>query len=271
MSLKQDTGVEKAILDYRINPLPQNKLSFSSFITLNALTIQDQFKVLSDLPNYHKWRWYGENQKDIRFEQFSSCCSRYPGSPRNRIIQAIVYRQDFHLLVYSVLKNIFGSSCEVPYKAIKEAHTKKHGNIYSNKQKKMSSVEKVTLEDTDTGPDSENIINVVDSVDPIRQVYVSTHKESLFRFYCGELFRHGICKWRILNETRNVVVMNDYDCQTGNFLVRGYLWYYMQFRLHYIKLQIVINVKIIKYIHFYYMHAVYMCLICTVCLASILL
>ena len=40
-----------------------------------------------------------------------------------------------------------------------------------------------------------------------------------YRFFCGELFTKGICKWRVLSESRNVVVMNDYDCETGNFFV----------------------------------------------------
>ena len=47
----------------------------------------------------------------------------------------------------------------------------------------------------------------------------STFKESLYHYYCGELIRNGTFKWRVNATHKKVVLMNDYDSNSGNFLV----------------------------------------------------
>ncbi|XP_065682472.1 uncharacterized protein LOC136095674 isoform X2 [Hydra vulgaris] len=41
---------------------------------------------------------------------------------------------------------------------------------------------------------------------------------NLFQYYCGQLFNHGVLKWRYMDETMHIVLMNDYDSDTGDFL-----------------------------------------------------
>ena len=89
------------------------------------MNVSNQFKFMSTIPNYYKWCWEGEKSPQLKNEQrFSSCCARYPGSPRNRIIQALCFRDEFHLIVFAVLKCIVGENSEIPYKIIKEMKRK---------------------------------------------------------------------------------------------------------------------------------------------------
>ena len=50
-------------------------------------------------------------------------------------------------------------------------------------------------------------------------------KESLYQYYCGQLFNHGIIRFRIRVLHKNVLVLNDYDPETGDFLVLIYIIY----------------------------------------------
>ena len=47
----------------------------------------------------------------------------------------------------------------------------------------------------------------------------STFEESLYHYYCGELIRNGIFKCRVNTTHKKGVLMNDYDSDSGNFLV----------------------------------------------------
>ncbi|XP_065647275.1 uncharacterized protein LOC136077009 isoform X1 [Hydra vulgaris] len=47
----------------------------------------------------------------------------------------------------------------------------------------------------------------------------SSVRLNLFQYYCGQLFNHGVLKWRIIDENIHTVLMNDYDSVTGDFLV----------------------------------------------------
>ena len=90
-------------------------------IDKDSLTIEEQHQYISAIPNYHKWVWECEKDRVLMVEQkFSSSCSRYPGSPRNRIVQAIAFWMDCHLIVFSIVKHLLGYACEIPYKAVKD-------------------------------------------------------------------------------------------------------------------------------------------------------
>ena len=73
-------------------------------------------------------------------EKLSSCCTRYPGSPRNRIIQALCFRDESHLIVFAVVKCIVGENSEIPYKIIKEM---KRQSQHSQKKVKSKSLKEV--------------------------------------------------------------------------------------------------------------------------------
>ncbi|XP_057306886.1 uncharacterized protein LOC130645052 isoform X2 [Hydractinia symbiolongicarpus] len=54
-------------------------------------------------------------------------------------------------------------------------------------------------------------------------VFRSTRKESIYRFFCGEIFTKGVRKWRIKTAAQQTVIMNDYDSETGNFLAYSFV------------------------------------------------
>ena len=87
--------------------------------------LEEQFFMLSDLPNHHKWKWC-DLVMNLRFEQkLSTSCRYFPGSPRNRIIQACCYQDNVFTIVHACLNNVF---------CVKEPV------IYSEKRKKRESI-----------------------------------------------------------------------------------------------------------------------------------
>ena len=126
---------ERDLLRYRLNEPNNKKLELCAFIDKDSLTIEEQYQYISAIPNYHKWVWECEKDRGLMVEQrFSSSCSCYPGSPRNRIVQAITFRMDCHLIVFSIVKHLLGYACEIPYKAVKEMNCKRK-NASKRKQK----------------------------------------------------------------------------------------------------------------------------------------
>ena len=84
---------EQSLLLYRSNK-SSSVMKITALLPCNdeILSMEDQFYVLTSIPNLHKWPWYDDRNKktEIRFEQrFSTSCSRYPASPRNRILQVL--------------------------------------------------------------------------------------------------------------------------------------------------------------------------------------
>ena len=66
----------------------------------------------------------------------------------------------------------------------------------------------------------EQLAQATDEIElPTTLLKVSTFRESLYHYYCGELMRRGYFQWRVNNENKKVVLMNDYNCTTGDFFV----------------------------------------------------
>ena len=96
----------------------------------DSLTIEEQHQYLPAVTNYRKWVRECEKDRGLMVGQrFSSSCPRYPGSSRNRIVQAISFRIDCHLTVFSIVKRLLGYTCEIPYKAVKEMNSKRKKRI----------------------------------------------------------------------------------------------------------------------------------------------
>ena len=69
----------------------------------------------------------------------------------------------------------------------------------------------------------EQLAQATDEIElPTTLLKVSTFRESLYHCYCGELLRRGSFQWRENNENKKVVLMNDYNCTTSDFLVSTY-------------------------------------------------
>ena len=109
---------------------------------------------------------------------------------------------------------------------------------YQQKKKKFVApeikVRKVTITRTSQPVEIECVQQQnEDSVDvdpspgsPLQNVAFS-FKESLYSYYCGQLFNHGIVRFRIRSLHKQVLLLNDYNPETGDFLVRKcYVSYY---------------------------------------------
>ena len=132
---------ERELLKFRLQGSSQYVWNMNTSTVTMEMNISNKFKFMSTIPNYHKWSWEGEKNSQLKNEQrFSSCCTRYPGSPRNRIIQALCFRDESHLIVFAVVKCIVGENSEIPYKIIKEM---KRQSQHSQKKVKSKSLKEV--------------------------------------------------------------------------------------------------------------------------------
>ena len=62
-------------------------------------------------------------------------------------------------------------------------------------------------------------VEVLSVNESYNKLVFSTFKESFYHYYCGELIRNGTFKWRVNTTHKKVVLMNDCDSDSGNFLV----------------------------------------------------
>ena len=79
----------------------------------------------------------------------------------------------------------------------------------------------------------EQLAQAADEIElPTTLLKESTFREYLYHYYCGELPRQGSFQWRANNEKKKLVLVNDYHCTTGDFLVNaqinknGLIFYY---------------------------------------------
>ena len=169
---------ERDLFRYRLNEPNNEKLDMWGIIDKDSLTIEEQYQYLSAIPNYHKWVWECEKDRGLMVEQrFSSSCSRYPGCPRNRIVQAIAYRMDCHLIVFSIVKHLFGYTCEIPYKAVKEMKSKRK-NAFQRKQKSKKPFRDLKKHTTKASISDTTEIDIGCDCDSLLYIFITERKLS---------------------------------------------------------------------------------------------
>ncbi|XP_057301689.1 uncharacterized protein LOC130636098 [Hydractinia symbiolongicarpus] len=162
----------------------------------SVISLNDQFSIISSLSNHHRWDWPASSLQ-LKYEQrFSTSMKYYPGSPRNRIIQAWCYRNDPGNIIDACLNNLFGSKCEIPYskKRSGEPYRKRYPVAVRSKQ----------------------AATITPAIYPNLADDCGTN---LYKYFCGELFRHNRLHWRLRNENKQVVAMGGYDIYSGDFMV----------------------------------------------------
>ena len=72
----------------------------------------EQLEMLGTIPNFHKWNWQNQKEQSQQVKLTQRLCvrnDRLPGSPRNRLINALVSREEDSLHVVShVLEQMLG-------------------------------------------------------------------------------------------------------------------------------------------------------------------
>ena len=139
---------EDSLMLYRSNPSISNSSNNLWSVKVFNPTLEEQFFMLSDLPNHHKWQWT-DLVTVLRFEQKLSTSSRYyPGSPRNRIIQATCFRDNALSIASACLNNIFGVKELVLYpQKLKNGESSKVKKSMrgTNKRKKLTLKDVLTV------------------------------------------------------------------------------------------------------------------------------
>ena len=100
-------------MEYRRNPIV-NRLPEIDILSdfTPPLSLEMQFKLINALPNFHKYPWF-KMVKHLKHEQRMPTSTRmYPGSPRNRILQAASYRPNPSPIIRDVLMHLVG--CKIP-------------------------------------------------------------------------------------------------------------------------------------------------------------
>ena len=96
-------------------PVQQPMLTSDLLSDDTVLDLKQQFSLINQLPNLHKWPWDGAKVNIYHLQKFSIASRWYPGSPRNRIIQAFCYRDEPRNIVFDCLYNAFVAAKTVRY------------------------------------------------------------------------------------------------------------------------------------------------------------
>ncbi|XP_047144680.2 uncharacterized protein LOC124818179 [Hydra vulgaris] len=217
---------EKLLLDYRCVRDDNGKVFCYKLEQSNILTLEEQIYILTSIPNDHFWSWSNQISTNIKFEQRLPTCVRYfAASPRNRIIQACCYREDPGKIVSAVLEVLMGrNDVTIPYAKEKKVLmvnidaditcNKKQSKTYGHRKRPFN---KISIETLSTNINCSNVEELPSSSN------TSSVQLNLFQYYCGQLFNHGVLKWRYMDETMHIVLMNDYDSDTGDFLCNDFI------------------------------------------------
>ncbi|XP_057310230.1 uncharacterized protein LOC130648210 [Hydractinia symbiolongicarpus] len=197
---------ENLLLTYRANKVQSTELvSFKLPMIHHELSLESQFFYISSIPNFHKWVWCSDEIKQVEVkyvQKFSTSCRRYPASPRNRILQACNFRgsEEASEVVIAVLNCILGNIVEIPYyknKKLPSTTRKRKFHLISKRNNRKNAEES----DGDEEDASDSSIQV-DIMESIQLQNVASSSESLYQYFCGQLFNYGTFKWRVKSATK---------------------------------------------------------------------
>jgi len=286
--LEIHTRWEECMNLYRVNPSDQLIKATIWDAVDEELTLEEQFRLISTLPNYHKWNW-GEHVVKIKsYQKLSNSCRAYPTSPRNRILQACCFRPESRKIVSSCLQNIRGLKVKICYPTTRgkksktsmktvigvepEEDTKYASNSDTeiiNEDDDMVNIDHVNVTDQQITADlpscrnEEFTIPVPEPFEYIEddinneELPINSHGEdnlagtiispnemvndevqystepvllpcppksiSLYQYFCMELTSRGRIHWRVFENDRQIIVMNDYSCENGNLLTTEFV------------------------------------------------
>ena len=177
-------------------------------------SFKEQLCFINSLPNYHRWLWDISDpvKQQVKFEQKFPLSTRYPpGSPRNRIINAYMKEQGEQIVVHT-LRVLLG---------IYDCNTNR---VPARKKRKIA--KKNSRPKIDINQVCENLGVDQDEAFALSQNVSTVHEDrTLYQHYVERLFSGGTLAWRVKKPAIQVVIMNDYDSETGEFKVS-----YMNFR-----------------------------------------
>jgi len=168
--------------------------------------------LVSQIPCTHKWLWslHDPAKQQVKFVQRFCISSRYlPGSPRNRIINAVIANNNSDVIIKAlhVILDIYDD----------DVSSQNRSRLF---QKKRKLTEKRPRLSIDVRTICENLgIDEVEANCLSKNVSSSHQQQSLYLYFVEKIFSVGCISWRVKNRSLQVILMNDYDSETGDFKV----------------------------------------------------
>lgn len=204
--------MQTVVVDFRASSPPQSLSLFDPLVTTD-LDLSTQFKILCSLPNHHKWNWQEPTHRYVhtKFEQrFSTSMRYYPGSPRNRLINVIAEPRELsNETILRVLKSILGicpdttTSIKRVSRSLSRLTNRKKSHRPAFNEEDVCSFLGITLEEATV----------------VAENTISNLGTSLYSYFTSELISNGVVSWRLKTDALQVIVMNKYHSEKGDFKV----------------------------------------------------
>ena len=185
----------------------------SLFENMEMPTLQSIFGLLNSIPNHHKWNCTSNekaSKQQLKFEmRFSSSNRRYPGSPRNRLINVIACpREVLETLILTTLHSLMGILNKDTTTSVR-TNIKKL-TVPAKKHHRPAFNEKGLCYFLGISPEEAN-----KAAENIAQDFGS----SLYQYFSREITANDLIAWRVRSPSIQVIMLNDYVSETGNFKV----------------------------------------------------
>lgn len=183
------------------------------------LDLYKQFRLLSSIPNYHKWEWQKQEKSSkvqIKFEQrFSSCMRYHAGSPRNRLINAVAHpRENCFEQIDKTLNSLLGFNPQEFHALAPPVLSSSDKIVTSSKNKKHRPA--INEEDI-----CEFLGVTVLEANSVAENMFAGLGTSLYNYYIRQLLSNGKPAWRLNTPVLQVLLLNDYDSEHGDFKVNS--------------------------------------------------
>lgn len=206
--LGEESFWEHTIKNYSIN---QNQAKQdivdirSRYSSLEILTLEQQFHVLSVIPNFH--RWSAKKTHGVKKDEYFLPKGN---SPRNKLMNCLLSFKgsSFLPLQNDYIRNILKLIIQKVY----------HIDVLPNnpvRRKSKNVVKRVQLESEDL---LEHLGMTNEEFDSLKQQ--SRMSLTIYESFRKNLYCDGTILCRIKNEKKQVVVMNDYNSENGDFKVK---------------------------------------------------
>ena len=168
---------------------------------------------MNSIPNHHNWNWTPSekaSKQQLKFEmRFSSSNRYYPGSPRNRLINAIACpREVSETLILTTLHSILGILNKDTTTSIRRNIKKL--TVPAKKHHRPAFNEKDVCDFLGISPEEANKVAKNTSQD---------FGSSLYQHFSREITANGLIAWRVRSPSIQVILLNNYDSDTGDFKV----------------------------------------------------
>ena len=168
---------------------------------------------MNSIPNHHNWNWTPSekaSKQQLKFEmRFSSSNRYYPGSSRNRLINAIACpREVSETLILTTLHSLLGILNKDTTTSIRRNIKKL--TVPAKKHHRPAFNEKDLCDFLGISPEEANKVAENTSQD---------FGSSLYQYFSREITANGLIAWRVRSPSIQVILLNNYDSETGDFKV----------------------------------------------------